>query len=86
MSLRVAIALIVVMLFVIFGAQNTEPVELQFFFWQLTIPASVTVVGAFVSGVIVGALLFWTEQRRVQRRQAASSGQTPAKKKASWWW
>lgn len=85
MSLRVAIALLVVMLFVIFGAQNTEPVDLQFFFWQLTIPASVTVAGAFASGVIVGALLFWTEQRRAQRRQAISSGQAPAKKKA-WWW
>ncbi len=85
MSLRVAIALLVVMLFVIFGAQNTEPVDLQFFFWQLTIPASVTVVGAFASGVIVGALLFWTEQRRAQRRQTAAGGQAPAKKKA-WWW
>jgi uncharacterized integral membrane protein len=87
MSLRVIIALTVILLFVLFGAQNTEPVGLQLFFLQFTVPASVAVVGAFACGVIVGALLFWTEQRRSQRRQLASiGGQLPMKKKGSWWW
>jgi uncharacterized integral membrane protein len=56
------------------------------FFWQFTLPASVVVVGAFACGVVVGALLLWTEQRRTRHRQAALSGQLPMKKKASWWW
>jgi uncharacterized integral membrane protein len=86
MPLRVTIALTVIILVVLFGAQNTEPVSLQLFFWQFTLPASVVVVGAFACGVVVGALLLWTEQRRTRHRQAALSGQLPMKKKASWWW
>ena len=86
MPLRVAIALSVILLVVFFGAQNTEAVNLQLFFWQLTLPASVVVVGAFACGVIVGALLLWTEQRRTKRRQLVLTGQLPVKKKGSWWW
>lgn len=85
MPLRVTIALTVIILVVLFGAQNTEPVSLQLFFWQFTLPASVVVVGAFACGVVVGALLLWTEQRRARRRQSALSGQ-PQTKKTSWWW
>ena len=86
MSLRVTLALIVIVLFVLFGAQNTDPVGLRLFLWQFTAPTSVAVAGAFACGVLVGALLFWTEQRRAKRRQLVLSGQPPAKKKSSWWW
>jgi uncharacterized integral membrane protein len=86
MSLRIIFALVVILLFVLFGAQNTDPVGLQLFFLRFTVPASVAVVGAFACGVIVGALLFWTEHRRAQRRQLALTGQLPMKKKKSWWW
>lgn len=86
MPLRVTIALTVIILVVLFGAQNTEPVSLQLFFWQFTLPASVIVVGAFAGGVIVGALLLWTEQRRARRRQSALPGQLPIKKQTKWWW
>ena len=44
------------------------------------------VVGAFACGVLVGAVLFWSEQRRVRRRQLVTAGQLPTRKKASWWW
>jgi len=86
MPFRVTIALGVIIVVVLFGAQNTEAVSLQLFFWQLTLPASVVVVGAFACGVLVGALLLWTEQRRTKRRQLALTGQLPAKRKSSWWW
>lgn len=86
MSLRITIALVVIILFVLFGAQNTDPVGLQLFFWQFTLPTSIAVVGAFACGVIVGALLFWSEQRRARRRQLVMSGQLPMKKQTSWWW
>lgn len=86
MSLRMTIALAVIILVVLFGAQNTEVVSLQLFFWRVTLPASVVVVGAFACGVVVGAVFLWTEQRRTKRRQLVLTGQLPSKKKSSWWW
>ncbi len=86
MPLRLTFALVVILLVVLFGAQNTDPVGLQLLFFRFTVPASVAVVGAFLCGVIVGALLLWTEHRRALRRQLVATGQLPAKKKASWWW
>ena len=86
MPVRITIALLVILLFVLFGVQNTDPIGLQLLFLRFTVPASMAVVGAFACGVIVGALLFWTEQRRARRRQLVAAGQLPAKKKASWWW
>ena len=86
MSLRVTIALAVIILVALFGAQNTEAVSLQLFFWRVTLPASVVVVGAFACGVVIGAILLWTEQRRTKRRQLVLTGQLPAKKKSGWWW
>lgn len=86
MHFRITIALVVILLFVLFGVQNTDPIGLQLLFLRFTVPASMAVVGAFACGVIIGALLFWTEQRRAQRRHLAMTGQLPAKKKASWWW
>ena len=86
MPVRITIALLVILLFVLFGVQNTDPIGLQLLFLRFTVPASMAVVGAFACGVVVGALLFWTEQRRARRRQLVGAGQLPAKKKASWWW
>ena len=86
MPFRVTIALAVIIFVVLFGAQNTDAISLQLFFWHVTLPASVIVVGAFSCGVVVGALLLWTEQRRTKRRQLALTGQLPTKKKSNWWW
>jgi uncharacterized integral membrane protein len=86
MHLRITIALLVILLFVLFGAQNTDPVSLQLLFFRFSVPASLAVVGAFACGVLVGALLLCTEQRRTRRRQLVMTGQLPVKKKASWWW
>ena len=86
MPFRITVALLVILLFVLFGVQNTDPISLQLLFLRFSVPASMAVVGAFACGVIVGALLFWTEQRRARRRQLAVTGQLPVTKKASWWW
>lgn len=89
MSVRVIVILGVAFLLVLFAVQNTDPVGVHLLLWQVTAPASVAVFVAFAGGVLVGALLFWTEQRRVQRRQGTAASQpavTPAKKKQSWWW
>jgi uncharacterized integral membrane protein len=90
MTVRTVVVLILASLLVLFAAQNTQPVGLYLFFWQVTAPAAVAVFVAFACGVLVGAGLFWTEQHRTQRRQAKlptpGTPAAPAKKKQSWWW
>jgi uncharacterized integral membrane protein len=90
MTVRTVIVLILASLLVFFAAQNTAPVGLYLFFWQVTAPAAVAVFIAFAGGVLVGALIFWTEQKRTQRRQpqipASGAPAVLAKKKQSWWW
>ena len=98
MSVRVIVGLVVVLLVVLFAVQNTDPVALHLLFWQVSAPAAMMVALAFAFGMLVGALFFWTEQRRTQRQQlptgAATTAQaaglksplTAPKKKRSWWW
>jgi len=86
MSIRMIIVLAAALLLVIFAAQNTMPVGVQLLWWEISAPASVAVFAAFAVGVLVGALLFWTDQRRSRRRQQIALSTTPAKKQQSLWW
>lgn len=92
MSVRVIVGLLVILLVVLFTVQNTEPVALHLLVWQLSAPAALVVALAFASGMLVGALFFWTEQRRMQRKQPVTGTAAPTqpvtavKKKQSWWW
>jgi len=92
MSVRVIVGLLVILLVVLFTVQNTEPVALHLLLWQLSAPAALVVALAFASGMLVGALFFWTEQRRMQRKQPATESDTSTqpitavKKKQNWWW
>jgi len=88
MSIRLIIVLAAALLLVVFATQNTSPVGVQLLWWEVSAPASVAVFAAFAVGVLVGALLFWTDQRRTRRHQPAATPTTtgPTKKKQSWWW
>lgn len=100
MSVRVIIGLAVVLVVVLFAVQNTDPVALHLLFWEVSAPTAMMVALAFACGMLVGALFFWTEQRRTQRRQLPTSGGvttapllagaksplTVPKKKEKWWW
>jgi uncharacterized integral membrane protein len=89
MSIRLIIALAAALLLVVFAAQNTVPVGVHLLWWDVSAPAAVAVFAAFAIGVLVGALLFWTDQRRTRKRQqvtVATATTAPAKKRKSWWW
>lgn len=87
MSIRLIIILAASLLLVVFATQNTAPVGVQLLWWEVSAPASVAVFVAFAVGILVGTLLFWTDQRRTQRRQQTATPPTaPTKKKQSWWW
>ena len=86
MSIRMIVVLFAALMLVVFAAQNTDPVGVHLFWWEVSAPASVAVFAAFAGGVLVGALLFWTDQRRARRRQQLTSPTAPAKKQKKWWW
>jgi uncharacterized integral membrane protein len=91
MSIRMFVILLAGLLLVMFATQNTEAVGLHLFRWEISAPASVAVFVAFAGGVLVGALLFWTDQRRSRKRQLAppttpTTPTTPAKARKNWWW
>ena len=86
MSIRMIVVLLAALMLVVFAAQNTAPVWVRLFWWEVSAPASVAVFVAFAGGVLVGALLFWTYQRRARRRQQLTSPTAPAMKQKNWWW
>ena len=96
MSIRMLVILLAGLLLVLFATQNTEPVGVHLFWWEVSAPASVAVFVAFACGMVVGALLVWTDQRRARRRQqqplptppasATTPATAPAKARKSWWW
>lgn len=86
MSIRMIVVLAAALLLVIFAAQNTVPVGVHLLWWEVSAPASVAVFAAFAIGVLVGALLFWTDQRRSRRRQQTALSPTAVKKQRNWWW
>jgi uncharacterized integral membrane protein len=90
MSIRMIAILLAGLLLVLFATQNTEPVGVHLFWWQISAPASVAVFVAFAGGVLVGSLLFWTDQRRTRKRQqpppTTATATTSAKTQKTWWW
>jgi len=57
MKPKLAIALILIVLAVIFVAQNTEVVSVHVFFWTLQMSGIILIAGMFIVGCIVGFLL-----------------------------
>ena len=57
MKPKLVIALILIVLAVIFVAQNTEVVSVRFLFWTLQMSRIILIAGMFRIGCIVGFLL-----------------------------
>jgi uncharacterized integral membrane protein len=65
---------VVLILLVVFIAQNTQQVQVSFFGWDGHPPLSVALLVAAVGGatlaIIVGTLRMWQVRRRVRRTRA----------------
>lgn len=57
MSAKLAVALFVAVLLLIFAAQNYQVVELRFLFWKLQTSRAFMILGVFTLGIAVGALV-----------------------------
>jgi len=57
--------------FGVFLLQNTNAVQVRFFFWKAEAPRALVLVISFATGLAVGALLAW--QRRGKGRDLQSN-------------
>lgn len=68
MNLKLAIALIVAGLLVIFMIQNYQVVELRFLFWELEMSRAILFFAVFAAGMLSGWLISSVGARRHRAR------------------
>jgi uncharacterized integral membrane protein len=96
MSRRMIMVLVVVLLVLFFAQQNTEPIPLHFF-WDFSVKAGYAVGVPFLIGIFVGMLMATRHHRKIQKTQQlpepgspvallANVSATSKKKSVSWWW
>jgi uncharacterized integral membrane protein len=98
MTGRMIIALMVLLLALVFALQNTEPVDLHFLRWDLSVKSGYAVGVPFVFGIFFGLLLSTRHHRKLRKMQQLPEPGSPAamlanvnataakKRAASWWW
>ena len=57
MSAKLIAIIVLLILLLIFAIQNTQPVALNFFFWQIFTSSVLSILGSFVIGLLTGCLL-----------------------------
>lgn len=57
MKTKVIIIIVLAVLLVVLVLQNTEPVNINFFFWDLNIPRALLLFVCFALGLIIGLII-----------------------------
>ena len=52
-------AIVFLSIFAVFILQNTEVVDIQFFFWKMSLSRVILLLGSLFIGVIVGLFIGW---------------------------
>ena len=60
MSAKVIAIIVLLILMLIFAIQNTQPVVLNFLFWQIFTSSVVSILVSFIIGLLTGCLLMMT--------------------------
>ncbi len=58
-GLKTITALVFLSIFTVFILQNTEVVNISFFFWQLSLSRVVLLLGSLLIGVLIGLFIGW---------------------------
>ncbi len=64
MNFKVAVALIVAGLLVVFTAQNYQVVELRFLIWHVEMSRAILIFGVFAAGLLSGWLVSSVSSRK----------------------
>ena len=57
MSAKVIAIIVLLILLLIFAIQNTQPVVLNFLFWQIFTSSVLSILVSFIIGLLIGCLL-----------------------------
>jgi len=60
MSAKVIAIIVLLILLLIFAIQNTQPVVINFLFWQIFTSSVVSILVSFIIGLLTGCLLMMT--------------------------
>jgi len=69
--LRIALTAIVLVVFIIFLVQNTEPIPMKILFLDVDLPGAILVLVTALVGVALGYWWAFTGQRRRRKRREA---------------
>ena len=56
---KTIIALVFLSIFAVFILQNTEVVDIRFFFWKVSLSRVILLLGSLFIGVLAGLLIGW---------------------------
>ena len=68
MSAKVIAVIVLLILLLIFAIQNTQPVILNFLFWQISTSSVLSILGSFVLGLLTGCLLMMMGRMKKKNR------------------
>jgi uncharacterized integral membrane protein len=69
MSGRVITLLILIAIIIIYVAYNTQPIGVNFLFWETQISTALVTLGAFLAGIILGFIIAKIDQFTKQRKK-----------------
>ncbi|UCH45863.1 MAG: LapA family protein [Nitrospiraceae bacterium] len=65
---KTIIALVFLSIFTVFILQNTEVVEIIFFFWKISLSRVILLLGSLFTGVLIGLFIGWETASRNKKR------------------
>ena len=65
---KTIIALVFLSIFTVFILQNTEVVEISFFFWKISLSRVILLLGSLFTGVLIGLFIGWETASRNKKR------------------
>jgi uncharacterized integral membrane protein len=77
MSANVIAIIVLLILLFIFAIQNTQPVVVNFLFWQISTSSVLSILVSFIFGLVTGCLLMLTgKMKKKSEEREKPKGQT----------
>ncbi len=75
MKVKIIILMVLILLFTIFVMQNTQPVEVNAFFWHKPLPLIVLMIILVMVGIIIGFIVTGLANKSAKKKDNLIAGQ-----------